>query len=39
VITSSRVRRGEPLGITTKRAITRRLRDAGVETPDGLPDA
>ncbi|MBW3664116.1 MAG: dihydrodipicolinate synthase family protein [Actinobacteria bacterium] len=39
VIASSRVRQGEPLGITTKRAITRRLRDAGVEAPAGLPDA
>lgn len=39
VIASSRVRRGDPLGLTTKRAITRRLRDAGIATPEGLPDA
>lgn len=39
VIASSRVRAGEPLGPETKRAITRRLRDAGVEVADPYPDA
>lgn len=38
VIASSRVRRGEPLGRETKRAITRRLRDAGLEVSAPMPD-
>jgi 4-hydroxy-tetrahydrodipicolinate synthase len=39
VIRSSRVRRGAPLGAATKRAITRRLREVGVEVPDPYPGA
>lgn len=39
VLASSRVRSGGPLGPETKRAITRRLRDAGVEVADPYPEA
>jgi hypothetical protein len=36
---SGRTRRGQPLAATTKRAITRRLRDVGVAPRDGYPGA
>lgn len=36
VIGSSRIRRGQPLGATTKVAITRRLQELGVATPGGV---
>lgn len=39
VIASARVRAGEPLGAETKRAVTRRLRDAGVGLAEPYPDA
>lgn len=39
VITSSRVRRGQPLAAATKAAITRRLQDAGVTLAAPWPDA
>lgn len=39
VLASGRVRRGEPLGAETKRAVTRRLRDAGVALAHPYPDA
>lgn len=39
VIRSGRVRRGAPLGATTRGAITRRLRDAGIALVDPWPDA
>lgn len=39
VLASSRVRAGQPLGPETKRAITRRLRDADVAVRDPYPDA
>lgn len=39
VLASARVRAGDPLGAETKRAITRRLRDAGIEVADPYPDA
>lgn len=37
VVASSRVRRGEPLGMATKAAITRRLQELGLSTPAGIP--
>jgi 4-hydroxy-tetrahydrodipicolinate synthase len=39
VIASGRTRRGEPLAATTKRAITRRLREIGMAPRDGYPGA
>lgn len=39
VIASGRVRAGRPLGAETKRAITRRLQDAGVALAAPYPDA
>ncbi len=36
VIASSRVRRGEPLGMATKAAVTRRLQELGLSTPAGI---
>lgn len=36
IIASSRVRRGEPLGMTTKTAVTRRLQELGLSTPAGI---
>jgi 4-hydroxy-tetrahydrodipicolinate synthase len=39
VIASGRTRRGLPLGATTKRAITRRLREIGMAPRDGYPGA
>lgn len=36
VIASSRVRRGEPLGMATKTAVTRRLQELGLSTPAGI---
>lgn len=39
VLASARVRAGRPLGPETKRAITRRLRDAGVDLTAPYPDA
>jgi 4-hydroxy-tetrahydrodipicolinate synthase len=39
VVGSGRTRRGQPLAATTKRAITRRLRDVGVAPRDGYPGA
>lgn len=39
VIASSRVRAGSPLGAETKRAVTRRLRDAGLDVPTPYPGA
>jgi 4-hydroxy-tetrahydrodipicolinate synthase len=39
VIGSARVRRGDPLGTATKRAVTRRLREVGVSLPAPYPGA
>jgi 4-hydroxy-tetrahydrodipicolinate synthase len=39
VIGSARVRRGVPLGVPTKQAVTRRLRDVGVVVRDPYPGA
>jgi 4-hydroxy-tetrahydrodipicolinate synthase len=39
VIGSGRVRRGGPLGVATKRAVTRRLREVGVSLPAPFPGA
>lgn len=39
VIASGRTRRGQPLGATTKRAVTRRLREIGMAPRDGYPGA
>jgi 4-hydroxy-tetrahydrodipicolinate synthase len=39
VIGSARVRRGAPLGVPTKQAITRRLRDVGVTVQAPYPGA
>lgn len=39
VLTSGRVRRGAPLGAATKRAITRRLRETGLELREPYPGA
>jgi 4-hydroxy-tetrahydrodipicolinate synthase len=39
VIGSGRVRRGSPLGVATKRAVTRRLREVGVSLPAPYPGA
>ena len=36
VISSSRVREGQPLGVATKVAITRRLQSLGIATPHGV---
>lgn len=36
VIDSARVRRGEPLGMATKTAVTRRLQELAVSTPAGI---
>lgn len=36
VVASSRVRRGEPLGMATKAAVTRRLQELGLATPAGI---
>ncbi len=36
VVASSRVRRGEPLGMATKAAVTRRLQELGLSTPGGI---
>jgi 4-hydroxy-tetrahydrodipicolinate synthase len=37
VLTSGRTRVGAPLGVATKRAITRRLREVGVDVVDPYP--
>jgi 4-hydroxy-tetrahydrodipicolinate synthase len=39
LLTSGRARHGSPLGAATKAAITRRLRDLGVELRAGWPGA
>lgn len=39
VIASGRTRRGQPLEATTKRAVTRRLREIGTAPRDGYPGA
>jgi 4-hydroxy-tetrahydrodipicolinate synthase len=39
VIGSGRTRRGQPLEATTKRAVTRRLREVGMAPRDGYPGA
>ncbi|MFP5308093.1 MAG: dihydrodipicolinate synthase family protein [Actinomycetes bacterium] len=39
VLASGRLRRGRPLDAATKRAVTRRLRDAGVSPTAPWPDA
>jgi 4-hydroxy-tetrahydrodipicolinate synthase len=39
VIGSARVRRGEPLGVATRRAVTRRLREIGVSLLAPYPGA
>lgn len=39
IVASGRTRRGQPLAATTKRAITRRLREVGMAPRDGYPGA